>query len=99
MYPITRESVMAVISSSVAENAVCWCDGRKKRSRRIFGRLTHLATDGRVIGGLESAMAIAYHVVLSVPVVQSQKLEPRGTLDFTGETSYQMRQALTGIMG
>src|ERR1039457_5331357 len=43
MYPITRESVMVVISSSVAEKAVCWCDGRKKRSRRIPRRLTHLA--------------------------------------------------------
>src|SRR2546430_9999518 len=51
MYPITRESVMAAISSSVAENAVCWCDGRKKRRRRIFCRLTHLAAGGRVIGG------------------------------------------------
>jgi hypothetical protein len=29
MYPITRESMTAVINSSVAENAVCWCDGRK----------------------------------------------------------------------
>src|SRR5208282_417183 len=43
MYPITRESVMVVIISSVAEKAVCWCDGRKKRSRRILRRLTHLA--------------------------------------------------------
>src|ERR1700730_3044715 len=51
MYPMTRESVMAAISSSVAETAVCWCDGRKKRSRRILRRLTHLAVGGRVIGG------------------------------------------------
>src|SRR6266853_5289314 len=51
MYPMTRESVMAAISSSVAEKAVCWCDGRKKRSRRILRRLTHLAVGGRVIGG------------------------------------------------
>src|SRR5437660_2573967 len=58
MYPITRESVMAAISSSVAEKAVCWCDGRKKRRRRIFCRLTHLAVGGRVIGGLESGKAI-----------------------------------------
>ena len=51
MYPITRESVMAAISSSVAEKAVCWWDGRKKRSRRILRRLTHLEVGGRVIGG------------------------------------------------
>src|SRR5260221_780326 len=51
MYPITRESVIAPISSSVAEKAVCWCDGRKKRNRRILRRLTHLAVGGRVIGG------------------------------------------------
>src|SRR6266436_6056255 len=51
MYPITRESVMAAISSSVAEKAVCWWDGRKKRKRRILRRLTHLAIGGRVIGG------------------------------------------------
>src|SRR6266404_2251627 len=50
MYPITRESVMAAISSSVAEKAVCWWDGRKKRRRRIVCRLTHLAVGGRVIG-------------------------------------------------
>src|SRR6202043_2830009 len=59
MYPITRESVMAAISSSVAEKAVCWCDGRKKRRRRIVCRLTHLVVDARVIGGLESRMAIS----------------------------------------
>src|SRR5712671_7284464 len=59
MYPITRESVMAAISSSVAEKAVCWCEGRKKRRRRIVCRLTHLAVDARVIGGLESRMAIS----------------------------------------
>src|SRR6202030_1080258 len=51
MYPMTRESVMASISSSVAEKAVCWFDGRKKRSRRILRRLTHPAVGGRVIGG------------------------------------------------
>src|SRR5271157_4864096 len=60
MYPITRESVMAVISSSVAENAVCWCDGRKKRNRRIVCRLTHLAVGGGVIAGAESGMAIGF---------------------------------------
>src|SRR3981189_1930247 len=54
MYPITRESVMAAISSSVAEKAVCWWDGRKKRRRRILRRLTHLAVGGRVIGGAGS---------------------------------------------
>src|SRR6266478_3255176 len=58
MYPITRESVIVVISSSVAENAVCWCDGRKKRNRRILRRLTHLAAWWRVIGKLESEMVI-----------------------------------------
>ncbi len=59
MYPTTRESVMAVISNSVAENAVCWCEGRKKRSKRILRRLTHPAVAGRVIGGMESGKAIA----------------------------------------
>src|SRR6266403_83434 len=63
MYPITRESVMAAISSSVAEKAVCWCDGRKKRRRRILRRLTHLAGGGRVIGGLESGKALAFPLV------------------------------------
>src|SRR5690349_11067468 len=29
---MTRDSITAEISSRVAENAVCWCDGRKKRS-------------------------------------------------------------------
>src|ERR1700674_4680575 len=58
IYPITRDSVMAAISRSVAEKAVCWCDGRKKRRRRILRRLTHLAVGGRVIGGLESGKAI-----------------------------------------
>jgi hypothetical protein len=51
---------MVVISSSVAEKTVCWCDGRKKRSRRILRRVTHLAEGGRVIGGLESGMAIGF---------------------------------------
>jgi len=60
MYPITRESVMVVINSSVAEKAVCWCDGRKKRNRRILRRLTHLAGGGRVIGGAESGTAIGF---------------------------------------
>src|ERR1700679_2415843 len=58
MYPITRESVMAAISSKVAEKAVCWCEGRKKRNRRILRRLTHSAVAGRVIGGVESGRAI-----------------------------------------
>src|SRR5271169_2993933 len=31
-YPITRASITEVISSSVAENALCWCDGRRLRS-------------------------------------------------------------------
>src|ERR1039457_3626816 len=30
-YPITRDNITAVISSRVAENAVCWCDGWKNR--------------------------------------------------------------------
>jgi hypothetical protein len=30
---MTRDSMTAEISSRVAENAVCWCDGRKKRSK------------------------------------------------------------------
>src|SRR5260370_34818173 len=51
MYPMTRESVVAAISRSGVEKAVCVCDGRKKGSRRIFRRLTHLAVGGRVIGG------------------------------------------------
>jgi len=51
--------VMVVISSSVAEKAVCWCDGRKKRSKRIPRRLTHLTAGGRVIGGAESETAIS----------------------------------------
>src|SRR5271165_3320574 len=50
--------MMAVISKSVAEKAVCWWDGRKKRSRRIVCRVTHPGVGGRVIGGLESGMAI-----------------------------------------
>src|SRR5258708_6958923 len=59
MYPITRESVMAPISSNVAEKAVCWCDGRKKRNRRILRRLTHLAVGGRVIGGVATGKPIS----------------------------------------
>src|SRR6266446_6970020 len=70
MYPITRESVIVVISSSVAENAVCWCDGRKKRNRRILRRLTHLAWRWRVIGELESGMAIGFR--------ETQALRGRG---------------------
>jgi hypothetical protein len=50
--------VMADISSSVAENAVCWCDGRKKRSRRIGCRVNHSGRAAGVIGGVESGMAI-----------------------------------------
>src|SRR5580658_1074434 len=49
MYPMTRESVMAVISSSVAEKAVCWCEGRKKRSRRIVCRIKHPGVGGTLI--------------------------------------------------
>src|SRR5208283_3840827 len=67
MYPIPRESAMVVISSSVAENAVCWCDGRKKRNRRIDCRLTHLAVGGGVIAGAESGMAIGFPVNPCVP--------------------------------
>jgi hypothetical protein len=52
---------MAVISSNVAEKAVCWCDGRKKRNRRILRRLTHSAVAGRVIDGVESETAIFLH--------------------------------------
>ncbi len=66
MYPMTRESVMVDISSSVAEKAVCWCDGRKKRRRRISGRLTHLGAAGRVIGGMELGMAIGFPVDTAV---------------------------------
>src|SRR5208283_2034600 len=65
MYPTTRESVIADISSSVAENAVCWCDGRKKRRRRIVCRLTHLGVGRRVIGGLESGKANSISVTLT----------------------------------
>src|ERR1700688_487017 len=68
MYPMTRESVMAAISSSVAEKAVCWCDGRKKRRRRILRRLTHPAVGGRVIGGLESGKALAFPCVTLCPL-------------------------------
>src|SRR5208337_544009 len=85
MYPITRESVMVVINSSVAEKAVCWCDGRKKRSRRISRRLTHLALDGRVIGGLESGMAIGFPLCTSVsPVVQAFDSQSQGAQRYTG---------------
>src|SRR5712691_10236853 len=63
MYPITRESVMAAISSSVAEKAVCWCDGRKKRRRRIVCRLTHLALGGRVIDEKKKGKALASPLV------------------------------------
>src|SRR5579862_2265403 len=30
-----RESITAPIRSSVAENSVCWCEGRRVRSRRL----------------------------------------------------------------
>src|ERR1019366_3659081 len=87
MYPITRERVMVVISSSVAENAVCWCDGRKKRSRRILRRLTHLAGGGRVIGGAESGMAIGFSLRTPVfPAVHASNSQPQGTQGYTGET-------------
>src|SRR5579862_4331454 len=33
---MTRDSITAEISNSVAENAVCWCDGRKKRSSFVI---------------------------------------------------------------
>ena len=33
MNPMTRESITAVIRSTVAEKALCWCDGRRKRVR------------------------------------------------------------------
>src|SRR5580698_2586767 len=38
MYPITRDSITADISSSVAEKAVCWCEGRKNRRSLFMGR-------------------------------------------------------------
>src|SRR5580704_3246462 len=38
MYPITRDSMTADISSSVAEKAVCWCEGRKNRRSLVMGR-------------------------------------------------------------
>src|SRR4029077_10260370 len=34
-YPMTRESMMADISSSVAEKALCWWEGRKRRRMRV----------------------------------------------------------------
>src|SRR5271155_3557155 len=83
MYPITRESVTADISSSVAENAVCWCDGRKKRSRRILRRVTHPARWRRVIESLESKTAFPRYVLppcsSMYPVVQGSKSLPHGT--------------------
>src|SRR2546428_12670451 len=39
---------MVVISSRVAESALCWCEGRKIRGIPIFRRVTH------PVGGLES---------------------------------------------
>lgn len=33
---MTRETITAVISNRVAEKAVCWCDGRKKRSNFVI---------------------------------------------------------------
>lgn len=32
---MTRESSTAAISKSVAENAVCWCEGRSARDARL----------------------------------------------------------------
>ena len=58
MYPMRRESVMADISSTVAEKALCWCEGRRRRRRRIVCRLTHLWVGRRVIVSAESGMAI-----------------------------------------
>src|SRR5258708_39020891 len=37
--PTTRESIMVVTSSTVAENAVCWWEGRKiRKNRRAKGK-------------------------------------------------------------
>src|ERR1700675_2803656 len=85
MYPITRESVMAAISSSVAEKAVCWCDGRKKRRRRILRRVTHLAVGGRVIGGAGIGEGISFPLCNSVsPVVQAFDSQPPRPQSYTG---------------
>ena len=32
---MTRASITEVISNSVAENAVCWCEGRSTRTIRL----------------------------------------------------------------
>src|SRR5258707_14381468 len=37
MEQATRESITADISSRVAENAVCWCEGRKNRRSLVIG--------------------------------------------------------------
>ena len=53
---------MAAISSNVAEKAVCWCDGRKKRSKRILRRLTHSAVDEFVDDGETGGPALTSNV-------------------------------------
>src|SRR6266571_5459757 len=49
-YPITRESMTADISSSVAENTLCWWEGRSARSAR------RRKVNGGFGGGSEAAI-------------------------------------------
>src|ERR1700722_6188890 len=76
MYQITRESVTAEINSNVAEKAVCWCEGRKKRSRRILRRLTHLTAPRRLIETSESGITISSGNFLNRAAKSAEILNP-----------------------
>src|ERR1700691_3055244 len=75
MYPITRERLMAAISSNVAEKAVCWWDGRKKRSKRILRRLTHSAVDESADHGETRGPALTSNVYRN-PYISSPAIGP-----------------------
>lgn len=63
MYPMTRESITADISSRVAENSLCWCDGRNRRKARETALLDDLAVTfcescigGQILHGTSGAL-------------------------------------------
>jgi hypothetical protein len=58
-----RESITADMSSSVAENSLCWCDGRNRRKARETPLLDDLAVTfcescigGQILHGTREAL-------------------------------------------
>ena len=71
---MTRASITEVISSSVAENALCWCDGRRLRS--IRARQAELTSACAGCGGRRHETAILHGRTRSLgPVIRLYEVQ------------------------